>query len=106
MKPPRLGLAVWVAWASLAQAAPTSAPTPDAAQPQAAVPQATHCSVLRPTPAAAAPSPASAPAAPSWREANRAVDQAGGWRAYAREAARQQERPPPGAAVRCAEVPK
>jgi hypothetical protein len=85
---------------------PSSGHAQDAAQPQAAVPPINHCSVLRPPMAASSPGSAPPPAPSAWREANRAVDQAGGWRAYAREAARTAERPAAGAAVRCAEAPR
>ncbi len=72
----------------------------DAANPRAPALSQNHCSVLRPA------QPASAPAEPQpqdWRAANAATAAAGGWRAYAREAARTPARPaspcPPRAAA-------
>jgi hypothetical protein len=66
------------AWAQ-AQPKTTSA---DPLDPQAAVPPAEHRSALRAyRPLAEAP-------VGSWKEANERVNRIGGWRAYAREAAR------------------
>lgn len=68
-------------------------PMPSAARaqpedPQAAVPPVVHRSALRPAARTEAPSVG------SWAEANRVVDQVGGWKAYLREAHGQQ---PPAA---------
>ncbi|MFN7694015.1 MAG: hypothetical protein ACK5O3_08215 [Burkholderiales bacterium] len=61
----------------------------DALDRQAPVPPTQHCSVLRATPAA------SEPQAQDWRQANARVHEAGGWRQYAKEAAREADRPSP-----------
>jgi hypothetical protein len=62
---------------------------PDALDPRAPVPPRNHCSVLR------VAAPVSEPQAREWRQANARVQQAGGWRQYAQEAARDAERAPP-----------
>jgi len=62
--------------------APTAARCADAADPKAAAAQIPHCSVLRTAPVAE-------PERRDWRAANTATVAAGGWRAYAKEAARE-----------------
>lgn len=60
-----------------------TAPRPDPLDPRAAVPPVVHRSVLSGT----RPPPAEVPVG-SWKDANDTVARIGGWRAYAREAAR------------------
>jgi hypothetical protein len=79
-----LAVALWApAWASAAE--PLS---PDAADPRAAAAQPAHCSVLR------QPPERTEPERRDWPTANADTAAAGGWRAYAKEAARAPARPP------------
>ena len=59
----------------------------DAADAKASAPLVSHCSVLRPAVAA------SEPERRDWPAANAATAAAGGWRAYAKEAAREPAAP-------------
>jgi hypothetical protein len=67
---------------AVALCAPPAVLAADAADPKAATAQIPHCSVLR-------AAPASEPERRDWRAANAATVAAGGWRAYAKEAARE-----------------
>ena len=86
-----LGFAVAAALAVSATVHAQSAPkpaTPDPLNPSAAVPAAVYASPL------ARYRPAGDVKAGSWREANDTVTRIGGWRVYAREAARPESAEP------------
>lgn len=77
-----------LAVALLAPAWATAAEQADAADPRAMAPKPAHCSVLRQSPERTEPERR------DWPAANADTAAAGGWRAYAKEAARTPARPP------------
>lgn len=97
-----LGLAAMTSWATPAASAPTNVPTvptvtetrrPDPLNPQAQVPAGLYRSAFE------GYRPSAETAVGAWPDANKAVQQAGGWRAYAREAAAPQPAGPAAASA-------
>ena len=93
-----LGLAAMTLWATPAASAPSTPSAlpetrrPDPLNPQAQVPAALYRSAFE------GYRPSAETAVGAWPDANKAVQQAGGWRAYAREAAAPQSASPAASA--------
>ncbi|HEY1091652.1 MAG TPA: hypothetical protein VGE47_11200 [Burkholderiaceae bacterium] len=78
--------ALWLASSASAQTAPSEARRPDPLNPKAQVPTVVYRSAFKDY------RPNTEAEVGSWKDANTAVHQAGGWRAYAKEA-RQADQP-------------
>lgn len=89
----------WLAPAASAQTAPTEARRPDPLNPKAQVPTVVYRSAFKDY------RPNAEAEVGSWKDANQAVHQAGGWRAYAKESRQPDEAATPLPAASAASAP-